>query len=132
MSSELMRNAADVFEKLADVFDADEHTRLQQIRTERRQLAQRIGEKYAEATGEDLSLAAIEKIASSDQDLVAVFTKLAERTPAGEVTEGMGTVTDRDDEDRPSPASRGRFQNSREKLAAAEDAEQRFLNWINS
>ena len=131
MSSELLRNTADVLEKLADVIDADEQVRTQQLRAERHQLAQRIGEKYAEVTGEDLAPTAIEKIASSDQDLVAVFQKLAERAPSGEAPEGMGAATDRDDDDKTPPSSTTRFRNSREKQAAAEDAGQRFLNWIN-
>lgn len=131
MSSELLRNTADVLEKLADVLDADEHTRLSQLRAERHRMAQRIGEKYAEVTGEDLAPGAIEKIASSDQDLVTVFAKLAERAPTGDAPEGMGAVTDISDDDRPTPSSTARFRNSREKQAAAEDAEQRFLNWIN-
>jgi hypothetical protein len=133
MSSELMRNAANVFEKLADVFDADEHIRTQQLQTERRRLAQQIGTKYAEVTGEDLSLEAIEKIASSDQDLVAVFQKLAERGPTSEAPEGMGAATDiADDGDKAPSPTNARYQSSREKHAAAEDADARFLNWINS
>ena len=133
MSSELMRNAADVFEKLADAFDADEHLRVQQLHLERRQQAQRIGEKFAEVTGEDLSLETIEKIASSDQDLVAVFTKLAERAPTGEAPDGMGATSDIADDSGKTPLTANvRYQNSREKHAAAEDAGERFLNWINS
>jgi len=132
MSSELMRNAANVFEKLADVFDADENIRTQQVQAERRRLAQQIGAKYAEVTGEDLSLESIEKIASSDQDLVAVFQKLAERAPTGDAPEGMGAATDIADDDKAPSSTNTHYQSSREKHAAAEDAGEKFLNWINS
>jgi len=131
MSSELMRKTAAVLDVLADTLDADEQQRAQQQYAERRQLAQNISEKYAEVTGEDLSLDAIEKIASSDQDLVSVFTKLAARAPSTEAPEGMGASSDINDDHKPV-SSHTKFQNNREKLAAVEDADQRFLDWVNS
>ena len=127
MSSELMRQTADVLEKLAEVLDADENQRQTTHQQERRTLAQKLGEKFAAVTGEDLAPEAIEKLASSDHDLVSIFHKLAERAPHPEMPDSMGTVADPSDDDT---AHRGR--GGQVKQAAAEDADRRFLDWVNS
>jgi hypothetical protein len=132
MSSELMRQTADVLEKLAAHLDIEDQQRQETMRSERRQMAQALSEKYAAATGEELPPASIEKLAASDQDLLVIFEKIAERTghATSSAPDDMGTPSDRRDGD--GPATPGRYHNQQEKTAAAEDADQRLIDWCMS
>ena len=132
MSSELMRRTADVLEKLAEHLDGEDHRQREALRTERRQVAQALSEKYAAATGEELPAGSVEKLAASDKDLLVIFEKIAAKTDGttSGAPDDMGTLSDRRDGDG-APTS-GRYRNQQEKTAAVEDADARFLDWCNS
>jgi hypothetical protein len=136
MSSELMRRTAAVLEKTADYLDAEDQRQRDVVRTERRQVAQTLSEKYAAATGEELPPGSVEKLAASDKDLLTIFEKIAARTTgtANGAPDDMGTPSDRSDRnDRGTPApATGKYHDGQEKRAAVEDADARFVDWINS
>lgn len=126
MSSELMRQTADVLEKLADWLDTTAQQQQAEKKAERRKVAQQISEKYAAATGEELPAQSVEKIASSDEDLVAILTKIAERAPQGETPDAMGNAEDPRDNETATQKRGGQ-----EKIAG-EDVDRRFVDWIMS
>jgi hypothetical protein len=133
MSSELMRRTAEVLEKVAEHLDAEEQRRRDVVRHQRLETAQALGAKYASATGEELPPGAVEKLAASDTDLLAIFEKIAsKRTGPDGAPDDMGTPSERRDQDRNNAASNGRYRDGQEKRAAAEDADARFLDWVNS
>jgi len=136
MSSELMRRTAAVLEKTADYLDTEDRRQQDTIRSERRQVAQTLSEKYAAATGEELPPGSVEKLAASDKDLLAIFEKIAAKTTgtSGGAPDDMGTPSDRNDRnDRSTPApTAGKYRDGQEKRAAVEDADERFVDWINS
>lgn len=70
-------NLAAVLEKTANFLDAQEAEKVAAAQTERRQLITDFAEKYATATGEELPENTIEKLASSDVNLLSAFQKLA-------------------------------------------------------
>lgn len=124
--SQFMRQVADVLEKTAMYIDENEAARQEAARAERRRTADTLNEKIAAATGERLPDAVLEKIASSDQDVVEAVVKLAERN-AERPPEELGEAGDIRDNRSGVPATR----TARVK-EASEDADQRFLSWINS
>jgi hypothetical protein len=133
MSSELLRRTADVLEKVAEHLDAEENHRRETVQHERLQTARALTEKYASATGEELPPGTVEKLAASDADLLAIFEKIAARTDGAATgdPDNMGTPSDRSDRGAPTPTN-SRYRDGQEKRAAAEDADQRLVDWCMS
>lgn len=125
MSSEFMRRTADVLEKLAEHLDREELTRQDGARQERLKVATALSEKYAAATGEDLSKEILEQIADSNHDVIRVFEKLATRIPHNTPPDTMGESENPDDVN----TATGNSRSERTKTAAS-DADQHFVNWI--
>jgi hypothetical protein len=125
MSADLLTKTAAVLEAVADQIDQQEQQREAAVHAERMKTAQSLGEKVAAATGEELPPAVLERIAASDDDVIEAFTKLAERAPEGEPEE-MGSGGDIRDN-----AAAAETRREREKIAS-EEADQRFLDWVNS
>lgn len=124
--SQFMQQVADVLEKVAAHLDENEAARQEAARVERRRTAETLNEKIASATGERLSDAVLEKIAASDQDVVEAVVKLAERN-AERPPDALGESGDmRDGRTSVATTHAGRVKE------AAEDADSRFLEWINS
>jgi hypothetical protein len=73
----LYERLAIVLEKTADYLDAQDAEKTAAAQTERRQLVTDFSEKYATATGEELPEEVIEKLASSDVNLLSAFQKFA-------------------------------------------------------
>jgi len=115
---------ATVLEKTADLLDAQEHEKTAAARQERRQVTHALAEKYATATGEELSENILEKLANSDVDLVSAFQKLASRIDANAAPEDLGEPGD-------LPDSEPVYMTKKAALEAREKAaEDRFLSWI--
>lgn len=121
MSNQHPLNAVgDVLIKAANLIDTleEENRRLKEANTarvesERTVEAQKLAQKFTRATGEDVDVATIKKIASSkDDDVKALFNKLASFEEADE----LGGVHQKKTAARTDMAS--------------EDS--RFLRWINS
>jgi len=126
MSSEFMRQVATVLEKVAEHLDHEEHQQQLVSQSQRHQMAQSLNEKYAAVTGEELSPDVLERIASSDANIVRAFERLTEKTAtvateANDEPEQMGVSADLD---RGSTPPRERTKQ------AAADADDHFLNWV--
>lgn len=124
--SNFMQNVADLLEKIAEHLDAEETTRQEAARNERRKVAQELGEKIASSTGEDLPSDLLEKIASSDQSVVDAVIKLAERTST-QPPEDLGEPGDMQDD-----RARVLTTKNAQLKEAADQADDQFLNWIMS
>lgn len=125
MSRDFLLKTAEVLEKLAEQLDQEEVQRQKIAQTKRLRFAQELGEKVAQITGETLSSDVLEKIASSDEAVVAALTKLAERN--------MGPPDDlggpSDIRDTNAIVATSRTERVKEASAHADD---RFIDWIMS
>lgn len=117
---------ATVLEKTADFLDAQEHEKTAATRDERHKVITAFAEKYATATGEDLSDNVINKLASSDVDLVGAFQKLASRVDADTAPEDLGEPGDMPDAE---PVYMTKKAEVEAQIQAADD---RFLNFLMS
>lgn len=108
---------ADVLEAAAVYLDAVEAEKQAAIRAEREQIIAAIGEKYAEATGEDITDDILRKLANADTGLLGAFERFAETST--EKTAELGEPSDRRDLDTP--------MNKKEEAEAADD---RFLEFV--
>jgi hypothetical protein len=125
MMSDFMRDVANVFDKIAEHLDQEETARQDLAQAERHRTVETLSEKYASVTGEQLSATDKDRIANSDQDLIKIFEKLAERTYTSEELEDMGAGENLAEQETAQPETRREF----EKQASAE-ADERMLNWI--
>jgi hypothetical protein len=121
-----LEKLATVLEKTADYLDAQEHEKTAAAQNERRQVVDSFAEKYASATGEELSDDVLNKLTNSDLDLVDTFQKLAARIDGGNAPDDMGEPGDLPDGD---PI----YSNKKEAAAAQQQAAgDKFLSWIMS
>jgi len=122
----IYEQVAAVLEKTADYLDAQDHEKTASVRQERRQTVATFAEKYAAATGEDLSENVLNKLTVSDVDLVSAFQKLASRVDSNTEPEDMGEPGDIPDRE-PVYMTKKAEQEARQH--AADD---RLLGWIMS
>jgi hypothetical protein len=122
----IYEQVAAVLEKTADYLDAQEHEKTATVRQERRRDVTEFAEKYAAATGEDLSENVIAKLTASDVDLVSAFQKLASRVDTNTAPEDMGEPGDIPDRD-PVYMTKKAAQE-----ATQVAADERMLGWIMS
>lgn len=115
---------ATVLEKTADYLDAQENEKTAAVHTERRKMISAFAEKYAAATGEDLSDNVMDKLAASDVDLVGAFQKLAARVDTDTAPEDLGEPGDLPDGEPVYTTKKAALE------AHKEASESRFLNWI--
>ena len=114
---------ATVLEKTANVLDLQTREQRSEQEAQRQQMLAVVSEKYAAATGEDLSEEVVEKLAHSDENLLAVMQKLAAQANNTE-PDDMGQAVDVDN-DKPVYATK-----KAEYKAEAEQAADNFLNFI--
>lgn len=126
MSQQFMSNLANLLEKIADHLDAEE---LQKTASEKEQLnkvADDLSKKLSTIAGEDISVEALEKVATTNPDMFDTLMKIAKKT-----------------NDEASPDDVGEPENIRESYAttkvakghkkeAAAHADDRFLDWVMS
>lgn len=93
--ADILLIAADLLEKAAAVIDANDAEKTAAVQRERSAAVRLIADKYAESTGEALSVEIIEKLAASSEDIVTTVGKMIEKT-AGSV-DRMGHVSEKDD-----------------------------------
>lgn len=110
---------ANVLDAAAEHLDAIESEKVSSAHAERQARIDTLAAKYAEATGEELPDSIRKKLASSDKDVVELVNSMIEKQ-AGAV-EALG-----------GPSSRGDGAAPTTVKEAAEQAEERFLYWINS
>lgn len=117
-------DVADVLEKVAEHLDAQDHEKTAAAVAGRRELVAQFEQQYAQATGEDLDPALAEKLASSDENLLAAFQKLAERvsTVDGE-PDNLGGPSN-------TPNDHVYMNKAAEMRARAQEADYSFLNFI--
>ena len=111
---------ANVLERMADVLDAGEAEKQASVVQQRVTQIDKLVEQYREATGEDLPDNIRQKLASSDEDVVSLVQKMAERQT--EKVESLGGPSSNRDGDA-LPLT---------KKEAADAANERFLNWAIS
>lgn len=117
---------ADVLEKTANYLDNQEAEKTAAAQDARRQLVNEFSERYTAATGEDLSEQIVEKLAASDENLLALFQKLAARIESNtnEAPDDLGEPGDMPDSD---PV----YTTKKAALAAnVKSAEDNFLSFI--
>lgn len=117
---------ADVLEKTANYLDNQEAEKTAAAQDARRQLVNEFSERYTAATGEDLSEQIVEKLAASDENLLALFQKLAARIESNtnEAPDDLGEPGDMPDSD---PV----YTTKKAALAAnVKSAEDNFLGFI--
>lgn len=73
-----LEKVACVLEAAADYLDGVESVKEAAVRAEREKLITAIGEKFAEATGEDISDDVLRKLANADTELLSAFGQFAE------------------------------------------------------
>lgn len=111
---------ADVLDKMADYVEAVESDAAASEDQQREGLIASIGEKYAEATGDDISDEMLKKLAQADPSLLQALEKIAETKQEDETS--LGGPSDRRDRS-------AKPENTKE---AAQDADDSFLDWILS
>lgn len=111
---------AAVFDALADHFDAEEAEKTSTIKAARQAQIDELAGKYATATGEEMPASVRKKLAESDEDIVALVRGMAEKQAS--VVEPLGGPSDRRDGGNAALTTK----------EAADQADDRFLNWINS
>ena len=117
---------ATVLEKTADYLDAQDAEKTAAAQSERRQLVTDFAEKYATATGEELPEKTIEKLASSDVNLLSAFQKLAAHVEhvRDDTIDDLGEPGD-------LPDGEPVFMTKKAELAAkSQAAEDSFLNFV--
>lgn len=114
-----LEKVANVLDALANYIDGIEREKQAGVTAEREQLIATIGEKYAAATGEDISDDVLRKLASSDVTLLQTLEKIAETKK-----EDTSLGSPSDQHDRSSVP-----ENKKEAVEAADD---QFVNWILS
>ena len=117
---------ANVLEKTADLLDAQEQEKTAAAREERQKVTTALAEKYAAATGEELSENIIEKLAASDVDLVSAFNKLASRVDDNTEPEDLGEPGDMPDAEPVFMTKKAAVE------ARSQAADDRLLSWIMS
>lgn len=124
MSREFLLKTANVFEKLAEYFDQEETRRQTQTKTAQMKIAEELGKKIVDKTGDTVSSDLLTKIAS-DENIAEIFAKLAaqdDRAP-----DDLGEASDIKDNNASSANSH------REQIKeASTNADTQFLNWIMS
>jgi len=118
MPVNLVKVAA-VLEAAADHFDALEEEQAATGRAERQARIDALADKYAEATGEEMPVPLRAKLAESDKDVVELITSMA--TKQASAIEALG-----------APSVRGAEGAPRTVKEAADQAGDRFLNWLMS
>lgn len=114
-----LHKIANVLDAVADYIDAHESEKQAQVDAAKESLIVSIGEKYAAATGEEISDDLLKKMASADVPLLEAVVKVAE------------TKKDIDQLTMGEPSDRRDFSAEPEnRKEAAEAAEDRFLQWI--
>lgn len=114
-----LEKVAAVLDAAADHIDAIDAEKVSSARAERMTQIDEVASKYAEAMGEEMPDVIRQKLAEGPQDVVAFLRTMTEKQ-AGAV-ESLG-----------GPSSRNDALEPRTIKEAAADADQRFLNWINS
>lgn len=114
-----LKKVANLLDATATYLDEVESEKQAKVHSERENLIADIGEKYAEATGEDISDDVLRKLADADVDLLSVLEKIAD-VSSDKVAE-LGAPSDRNDPTVP--------MNKKEAAVAADD---RFLNFVLS
>jgi hypothetical protein len=119
---------ATVLEKTADYLDAQDAEKTAAAQAERRQLVTDFAEKYATATGEELPEKTIEKLASSDVNLLSAFQKLAAHVDGDNTNapEDLGEPGDMPDGDPVYMTKKAELE------AKTQAAGESFLNFIMS
>lgn len=114
-----LEQIADVLEKTAAYVEAIESTKAEAVANDRQKLASLLKDRYEEATGEPLEEEALQKLASTDLDVLAAFDKLAE-SRSNSVSD-LGGPADRQDRSTPLTTKE-----------AADRADEDFLNFLIS
>lgn len=115
----LRLKVADVLDACAEHIDAEETAKVSSARVERQTQIDSLADKYATATGEELTELERKKLAESDGDVVGLLRQIVEKQ-AGHV-ESLGGPSERDD---------GKMLPATVK-EAADQAYDKFGDWIN-
>jgi hypothetical protein len=114
-----LEKVAKVLDAAADHLDAIEAEKMSSARAERQERIDALAAKYADATGEEMPDSIRQKLAASDTDVVELVNSMIEKQ-AGAV-EALGGPSSLNDDSTPTTVKE-----------AADQAEDRFLSWINS
>lgn len=121
MSAEFLLKVATVLDEAAKVVDAHEAEKTAAVKKARESALKIIAAKYAEATGEDLPEDIINKLASSDEDIIGTVQKMVEKTASHNSVESLGRSSEKTSTQQPTT-----------KKEAADAAWDRFGTFINS
>ncbi len=114
-----LEKVANVLDAAADHLDAIEAEKLSSATAERQERIDTLAVKYADATGEEMPASIRAKLANSDKDVVELVNSMLEKQ-AGEV-EALG-----------GPSSLSDNSASLTIKEAADQADERFVTWVNS
>jgi len=114
-----LEKVANVLDAAADHLDAIEAEKVSSAQAIRQERVDELASKYADATGEEMPDSIRAKLANSDKDVVELVTSMLEKQ-AGEL-EALG-----------GPSSLNDNSASTTVKEAADQAEDRFVAWINS
>jgi hypothetical protein len=114
-----LEKVANVLDAAADHLDAIEAEKTSAAHSERQGRIDVLAGKYADATGDEMPASIREKLAASDKDVVELVNSMIEKQ-AG-VVEALGGPSSRDDNAAPTTTKE-----------AADQADEHFVNWINS
>lgn len=93
MSADFLHKVADVLEKTAAFIDGQEADKQAAVKIERANSIKALAQKFAEATGDELPEDVLQKLASSDEDVLSTVSRLVEKT--GSAVESMGSSSDK-------------------------------------
>jgi len=126
MSSKIMRDTADVLEKMAAFVDQTAQTQQNTLQEERLRIATDLREKIATATGEDIPDEVLAKIASADAGVVDAFTKLAAQR-YDEPPEAMGEARNLGEDYSAVPLTK-----TAQQTETTAQQSQAFVDWVMS
>jgi len=114
-----LSKVAGVLEAAADHLEAIETEKLSSQRAEAQSRVDELAQKYAEATGEEMPESIRHKLGESDAEIFGLLKQVVDKHASH--VEALGSPSTQDDESVPKTVKE-----------AAEDAEQRFLEWVTS
>lgn len=117
MADTFLEKVARVLEEAARHLDEVEAEKLASIRAAKDDTLKGLASQYSELTGEDLPSDVLDKLASSDDDVLSVVHRMVEKTASENVLSLGGS------------SNRGTEPGPRTKKAALQESWERFGNW---
>lgn len=93
MHADFLRKVAHVLDLTASVLDAQDTEKQAALKTARERSTQELAAKFRDATGDDLPESVLQKLASSDEDVLSTVSRLV--ASSGGPVESLGSSSEK-------------------------------------